>query len=80
MRLIVYRFPAVGGLLLLTWLGAGMAGPKYSRSDAATLIVTNTNESGPGSLPPAVPHLCLVDMAAPKSSGPERLLSPHWNE
>lgn len=64
MRLILHRFPAVRGLPLLTWLGAAMAGIKYSRSDAAILIVTNTNDSS--LRPPAVPHRCLVDMAAPE--------------
>jgi len=51
MRLLLHRFPAVGGLLLFALLcAAALAGPKYFRCHAATLIVTNTADSGPGSL------------------------------
>lgn len=52
MRLFLHRLPAVGGPLLFALLlcAAALAGPKYFRGTAATLIVTNANDSGPGSL------------------------------
>jgi nitrous oxidase accessory protein NosD len=50
MRLFLHRFPAIGGLLLFALLCAvALAGPQYFRG-AATLIVTTTADSGPGSL------------------------------
>jgi hypothetical protein len=48
MRPFLRRFPAVGGLLLLALLCTALAG--VGSVHAATLIVTNTNDSGPGSL------------------------------
>lgn len=51
MRLLFRRFPVPGGLLLFALLcAAALAGPKYFRGNIATLIVTNANDSGPGSL------------------------------
>lgn len=50
MRLLIRRFPAVGGLLLFALLCAAMAGTQYLKSHGATIIVTNTNDNGPGSL------------------------------
>ena len=51
MRLLFSRFPAVGGLLLLALLCTAIAGAKHFHGpDAAIIIVTNTNDSGPGSL------------------------------
>ena len=51
MRLLLHRFLAVGGLLLFALLcAAALAAPQYFRGNAATLIVINTNDSGPGSL------------------------------
>jgi hypothetical protein len=54
MRLLIHRFPAVGGLLLLALLCAAMAGTQYLKSHGATIIVSNTNDSGPGSLRQAI--------------------------
>src|SRR5438552_6666986 len=50
MRPVLHRFPAVGGLLLFALLCAAMAESNYFRRSAATIIVTNTNDNGPGSL------------------------------
>jgi hypothetical protein len=51
MRLLLNRFPAVGGLLLLALLCTAIAGAKYFHGPAAaTIIVTTTADSGPGSL------------------------------
>jgi hypothetical protein len=48
MRLFLRRFPALGGLQLFALLCAAIAGTE--RAHAATLIVTSTADSGPGSL------------------------------
>src|ERR1700730_4043008 len=52
MRLFLHRSSAIGGLLLFALLlcAAALAAPKYFRSNGATLIVTTTADSGPGSL------------------------------
>ena len=50
MRPSFSRLHFLGGLFLLALLCAALAGPKHFPRDAATLIVTNTNDSGPGSL------------------------------
>src|SRR5437868_5312835 len=50
MRAFLHRFPAVGGLLLFALLCAAMAAPKFFSTQQTTLIVTNTNDNGPGSL------------------------------
>ena len=50
MRLLIHRFPAVGGLLLFALLCAAMAGTQSRKGQAATILVTNTNDNGPGSL------------------------------
>ena len=48
MRLLLRRFPALGGLQLFALLCVAVIG--IASANAATLIVTNTNDSGPGSL------------------------------
>src|SRR5436190_23951008 len=48
MRLFLRCFPVVGGLQLFALLCAGVIGT--ASANAATLIVTSTNDSGPGSL------------------------------
>src|SRR5436190_7636784 len=48
MRLFLRRFPILGGLQLFALLCAAVIGT--ASANAATLIVTNTNDSGPGSL------------------------------
>src|SRR5438105_7986515 len=50
MRPVLHRFPAVGGLLLFVLLCTAVAGPRFFRTQQATLIVTTTNDSGSGSL------------------------------
>jgi hypothetical protein len=61
MRLLFRRFPIAGGLFFfallcvaafasLRYAMARQAGPTYFRGNGATLIVANTNDSGPGSL------------------------------
>ena len=52
MRPFLRRFPVVGGLQLFVPLCAAMAG--IATANAATLIVTNTADSGPGSLRAAI--------------------------
>jgi hypothetical protein len=50
MHLFLRRFPVVGGLQLFALFCGAVAGAEYFRGHAATLIVTNTADSGPGSL------------------------------
>src|SRR5439155_774678 len=50
MRPVLHRFPAVGGLLLFVLLGTAVAGPRFLRTQQATIIVTSTNDNGPGTL------------------------------
>src|SRR6266436_9279119 len=51
MRLLLRRFPVAGGLFFLALLClAAIAAPKYFHGNTATITVTNTNDSGPGSL------------------------------
>ena len=50
MRLLRRRFPTLGGLLLLALPCTALIGAQYFRPHAATITVTNTNDSGPGSL------------------------------
>ena len=56
MRAFLSRFPAwqLPGGLLLALLCAAIAGPEYFRGHAATLLVTTTADSGPGSLRAAI--------------------------
>src|SRR5438552_1124019 len=51
MRLLLRRFLVAGGLLCLASLCfVALAGPKYRRNNEAIIIVTNTADSGLGSL------------------------------
>src|SRR4029079_4389472 len=50
MRVLLHRLPAIGRLLLFALLGAALAGTQYLKSQGTTIIVTNTNDNGPGSL------------------------------
>ena len=55
MRLLLrFAFPILGGLQLFALLCAAMAGAEYFRGHAATLTVTTTADSGPGSLRAAI--------------------------
>src|SRR5437016_2051876 len=54
MRLLLRRFPILGGLQLFALLCAATAGAEYLRGRAATIIVTTTADSGPGSLRAAI--------------------------
>src|SRR5438132_10555860 len=44
------RLHLAGALCLLALLCAAIAGPKYVRTQQATIIVTSTNDNGPGTL------------------------------
>src|SRR6478672_3264449 len=44
------RFHVLGALCLLALLCAASGSPKFLRTQQATITVTNTNDSGPGSL------------------------------
>ena len=54
MRLLLHRFPAVGGLLFFIPLCAALASPKYFWSEVTSHPVTTTADSGPGSLRDAI--------------------------
>lgn len=54
MRRLFSRFPALAGLLLLLGPGVALAGPKIVGSDITYRPVTNTADSGPGSLRAAI--------------------------
>src|SRR5205814_6353445 len=49
-RLLFRRFPVAGGLFFFALLCAAAFGAQYFRPHAATITVTTTNDSGPGSL------------------------------
>src|SRR5438874_4098648 len=50
MRPSLLRFHLAGVLCLLALVCAAVAGPKYFRTQQASLIVTSTNDNGPGTL------------------------------
>lgn len=54
MRSIARRFSVTGGLCLVLLCLAAIPGPAGSRSNGATITVTNTNDNGPGSLRQAI--------------------------
>ena len=54
MRLLLRRFPVLAGLQFLALLCTAVAGDRFFRTQQATLIVTTTADSGPGSLRQAI--------------------------
>src|SRR6185295_13493894 len=55
MRLILHRLPAIGISLFLALLCTAFAGARFhGPNTATTIVVTNTNDSGPGSLRQAI--------------------------
>ena len=54
MRLLRRRFPTLGGLLLLALPCTALIGAQYFRPQTVTITVTNTSDSGPGSLRQAI--------------------------
>src|SRR4029079_8818494 len=50
MHPLVRRFSIVGGLLLLAFVSVTLLSAEYFQPQTTTITVTNTNDSGPGSL------------------------------
>ena len=79
MRLILHRLPAVGVSLLLALLCSALAGARdfHGPNAATTIIVTNINDSGPGSLRQAIAIANDGDTIDSRLRVPS--YSPAWN-